>query len=229
MTPQSFDAKGTTRQGYLALPAGGKGHGVLVLHSWWGLNEVFRNVCDRLAKEGFVAFAPDLHNGIVTAKREEAQKIVETQDLPAVSATAQGGLAYLRSHPATVGKQAGAIAFSFGGSFTVPPYEAGAFQAIVIFYDDWSAQNFSKSKAHFQFHFAEDDEFVPQDIVKNVKGDNAEVYIYPGTHLGSSRTIAPKITKPMQPSWLGNVHLRFSKNDYLGKHFPAGTISAMIC
>ncbi len=203
MAMQSFDAKGTKREGYLALPASGKGPGVLVLHSWWGLNEVFRNVCDRLAKEGFVAFAPDLHNGVVTDKREEAQKIVEAKDINAVWATAQGGLAYLRSHPVVAGKEVGAIAFSYGGSFTVPPYEAGGFKAIVIFYDDWSAQNFSKSKANFQFHFAEDDEFVSQHIVNNVKGDNVEAYIYPSTHHWFFDENRPEDYKPeaAKPAW----------------------------
>ncbi len=33
---------------------------VIVLHAWWGLNQFFKNLCDRLAAEGFLAFAPDL-------------------------------------------------------------------------------------------------------------------------------------------------------------------------
>jgi len=184
MTMQSFDAQGTTRQGYLALPASGKGPGVLVLHAWWGLNEVFKNLCDRLAEEGFVAFAPDLHHGALASLREEAQKIMGSRDPSAAMATAEAGLAYLQSHPAVTRKQLGAIGFSMGGSYATELDQAApdAFKAIVIFYDDWGAQNFSKSKARFQFHFAEDDEFVSQDIVKNVKGNNVEAHIYAGTH-----------------------------------------------
>lgn len=111
MSMESFDLQGEMRQGYQALPASGKGPGVLVLHAWWGLNEVFKTLCDCLAKEGFVAFAPDLYDGVVTNLREEAQKIVGIAAQP----TAQGGLAYLQSHPAVVSKQLGVIGFSMGG------------------------------------------------------------------------------------------------------------------
>ena len=46
--------------GYLAVPSTGTGHGVLVLHAWWGLNDTIKVFCTRLADSGFVAFAPDL-------------------------------------------------------------------------------------------------------------------------------------------------------------------------
>ncbi len=48
---------------HLAKPEVPTGQGVLVLHSWWGLNGFFRDPCDRLASAGFVALAPDLYDG----------------------------------------------------------------------------------------------------------------------------------------------------------------------
>ena len=45
---------------YIAIPATGAGPGVLVLHAWWGLTDVFRRACDRLAEAGFVARENDL-------------------------------------------------------------------------------------------------------------------------------------------------------------------------
>src|SRR5690349_11035405 len=66
--------------GYLAMPAAGKGKPVLVLHAWWGLNDTIKAFCDRLAKEGFVAFALDMYHGKLTDKIEEAEKLVRTVD-----------------------------------------------------------------------------------------------------------------------------------------------------
>jgi carboxymethylenebutenolidase len=57
----------TGHRAYLAVPDRGSGPGVLVLHAWWGLTPVFTDVCDQLAAAGFVALAPGLFPGEVTA------------------------------------------------------------------------------------------------------------------------------------------------------------------
>ena len=51
---------------YVATPASGQGRGLLVLQEWWGLVPQIRDVCDRLARAGFVALAPDLYRGEAT-------------------------------------------------------------------------------------------------------------------------------------------------------------------
>lgn len=82
MKMQTFSLDGSVHQGYLALPAGGFGNAVLVLHAWWGLNDVFKATCDRLAARGYIAFAPDLHQGKTATTVEEANHILETRDFP---------------------------------------------------------------------------------------------------------------------------------------------------
>lgn len=67
-------------EAHLALPASGKGPGVLVLHPWWGLNEDIKNVANRLAEAGFVALAPDLYNGRIATTIEQAEEFIELLD-----------------------------------------------------------------------------------------------------------------------------------------------------
>ena len=39
---REFQANGRTISAYLAVPEQGSGPGVLVLHAWWGLTDVFK-------------------------------------------------------------------------------------------------------------------------------------------------------------------------------------------
>ena len=52
-----FDSGGDRVAAYLALPGSGAGPGVVVIQEWWGLVDHIRQVCDRLARAGFVALA----------------------------------------------------------------------------------------------------------------------------------------------------------------------------
>lgn len=70
-----FVVKGKKVHGYLTTPKLGGGRGVLVLHAWWGLNQFFKTLCERLAHEGFTSFAPDLYHGKVAKTVEDAKKL----------------------------------------------------------------------------------------------------------------------------------------------------------
>jgi carboxymethylenebutenolidase len=53
---------------------------VLVLHEAGGLLDFARDVCDRLAREGFVALAPDLYGGRTGADPEAAARLMMDLD-----------------------------------------------------------------------------------------------------------------------------------------------------
>jgi len=86
-----------------------------VLHAWWGLNDFFRDFCDRLAREGFVVLAPDLFSGKVARTIEQAEQLTsqlnETEDIPPLVLSAFDELS---KHPAITGNALGTIGFSFG-------------------------------------------------------------------------------------------------------------------
>ncbi|NNC81965.1 MAG: dienelactone hydrolase family protein [Flavobacteriales bacterium] len=65
----SYEADSVTMKGYLAYDAdlSGPRPGVIVVHEWWGHNEHSRNVADKLAEEGYVAFALDMYGDGKTA------------------------------------------------------------------------------------------------------------------------------------------------------------------
>jgi carboxymethylenebutenolidase len=173
--------------GHLALPQQGEGPGVLVLHAWWGLNDFFKALCDQLAGEGFVAFAPDLYDGKIASTIDEAKRLLEQRDGNFMHHAATSAVDFLRAHPAVRGKGLGAIGFSMGGgwSLLLSGERPDDIAAVVIFYGSGDA-DFSQAKAAYLGHYAEVDEWEPLDDVRameaGMRGAGREVtfHIYPG-------------------------------------------------
>lgn len=179
----------TLECGHLVVPAGdAAGPGVLVLHAWWGLNDFFRQVCDQLAQEGFVAFAPDLYAGNIATTIDEAKKLRSKYGGKKAHAPLAEALDTLVNHPRTTGLTVGVIGFSLGAHYALTllkdaPAKIGA---VVAFYGT-AGGTYNPSSAAFLGHFAETDEYVSAGGVKNLRkafgnaGIDATFYDYPGT------------------------------------------------
>ena len=74
--PAKIESDDGAFAGYVALPAAGHGPGLLVLQEWWGLVPHIKSVCDRFARSGFVALAPDLYRGESTTDPDAAGRLM---------------------------------------------------------------------------------------------------------------------------------------------------------
>jgi len=134
-----FKGPGGTIAGYLSEPkAGGKHPAVIVIHENAGLTDHIRDVARRLAKEGFVALAPDLlsrkggtekanpKGGGLSNIRELAPEANVAEDVGAA-------VAYLKSLP-EVGN-IGLTGFCWGGqqAFNASTQVKGL-KAVVVYY-----------------------------------------------------------------------------------------------
>lgn len=179
--------------GYLALPqrGAGEGPGVLVLHAWWGLNDFFKECCERLAREGYVALAPDLYHGQIATTIEGARQLAKALDDTQADADIAGAIAYLRQHPAVRGQGIGCVGFSMGAMFafslscTLPEEIA----AVVAVYGTGPEVDYASARAAYLGHFArgdewEEDEYVDQlEAALRTAGREATFYRYSGvTH-----------------------------------------------
>ncbi|RPI25410.1 MAG: dienelactone hydrolase family protein [Chloroflexota bacterium] len=183
-----YPYEATYAQGYLAEPASGAGPGVIVLHAWWGLNDFFKEICDRLAKEGFLVLAPDMYNGKVVKTVEEADQAVGSIDGRENRSRLVAAVDYLKAHPMHQGDDIGVIGFSMGGAWalllsTLYPH---AIAAVVVFYATGEG-DFSAARAAYLGHFAPNDEWEPDESVQQLEaalrraGRDVKFYIYPDT------------------------------------------------
>jgi carboxymethylenebutenolidase len=185
---EEFDINGTTVAGYLALPERGHGPGVLVLHAWWGLTPFFENVCERLAAEGFVAFAPDRYGGPTAATIEEAEALQRQREDPVrTEADLIASVEFLRTHEAVVGGGLGALGFSAGAwwALLLSVREPDLMRAVVAFYGTGQT-DYSGAQAAYLGHYAEVDEWEPIDEVRGTQqalraaGCEVKFYTYSG-------------------------------------------------
>src|SRR5687768_13398523 len=114
MPDVEFQANGGSAPGYLAEPESGKGPGVIVLQEWWGVDEHIRDVCDRLAREGFFALAPDLYKGETTDQPDEAEQKMMAISMDEAEKDMRGAVDHLAAHEGVEGAGVGSVGFCLG-------------------------------------------------------------------------------------------------------------------
>ncbi|HVH15232.1 MAG TPA: dienelactone hydrolase family protein [Candidatus Angelobacter sp.] len=182
-----FKTEGGPGKGYLASPEKPRG-GVLVLHAWWGLNDFFKSFANKLASQGFLTLAPDLHDGALATTVDGAKELQSKIDDARIKKIVLGATDYLRSDPSISGRKIGVVGFSMGAAWslllsTLKPETVGA---VVVFYGSYPI-DFSKSQASYLGHFAPDDEWEPLADVRATEekireaGKEAAFHCYPGT------------------------------------------------
>lgn len=191
-----FKSNGSTAGGYLAVPPSGSGPGVIVVQEWWGLNPQIKGVADRLAKEGFVALAPDLYHGELAQHDEmdKAGQLMTSLPMDRAARDMSGAVDYLANHSAVTGDGIGAIGFCMGGGLVLMlgTMRPDRVKAVVPFYgvvgfDDANAPDWSKLEASVQGHYAENDDYFPaakaQALEEGLRGlgKDVTVHVYPGT------------------------------------------------
>jgi carboxymethylenebutenolidase len=104
---------------YLAKPASGSGCGIVIIHDDWGLTDFVRDVCDRLARSGFVAMAPDLFHGETATDSKSAEQLTQEFDLDVADADLESAVEQLYNQNATSGAKVGVLGFGVGGTLAL--------------------------------------------------------------------------------------------------------------
>ncbi len=184
-----FSSNGETARGYVAVPASGSGPGVIVIQEWWGLVPHIRDVCDRFAREGFVALAPDLFRGDSTQDPDEAGRLMMGLEIPRAARDLDGAVQALLNHDAVDGAKLGAVGFCMGGQLAL--YAATRNPRIGAVADFYGVHpnvtlDLSGLEAAVLGIFAERDEFVTPETARKLETDlkgagvRTSFHVFPG-------------------------------------------------
>jgi carboxymethylenebutenolidase len=184
-----FASDGETIRGYLATPATGRGPGVLVIQEWWGLVDHIQDVCDRFAREGFTALAPDLYRGETASDPDAAGRLMMGLEIPRAARDLDGAIQALLDEPATDGPRVGAVGFCMGGQLALfAACRNPRIGAVVDFYGIHPnvKLDLEPLRAAVLGIFAERDSFVPPEAARKLEaelkaaGKRAHCEVYPG-------------------------------------------------
>ena len=178
-----LDVNGKKVNAYLASPEKG-GPGILLLHAWWGFKPFFKEVCDRLAEQGFTVLAPDLRDGQIAKTIDEAKELMEKSDGQLVGDTVMAAKDHLRG---LVNGKIGLVGFSMGGAWalTTAAYKPEQIATVVLFYGNEGIE-YGKVAAKVMGHYSDNDEWEPNEYVEKTfaafksAGVDATLHIYPG-------------------------------------------------
>jgi len=182
-------------RGYLVMPVplDGKAPVVLVVHENRGLNPYIKDVARRLAKEGFIAFAPDaLHPlGGYPGNDDEGRALQASMDKKKLEQDFIAAAEFTKKHPQSNGKL-GAVGFCFGGYIVnmLAATSPDILNAGVPFYGTPAVKELRKNiKAPLLIQYAELDKRVnatKEEYEADLKAIKAEytMHVYEGANHG---------------------------------------------
>jgi carboxymethylenebutenolidase len=184
-----WDVAGTAMKGYMARLGGeNRRPAVIVIHENRGLNPHIEDVARRMAREGFLALAPDILSpgggtpDDVDAARAMMSELNPEETLPRLA----GAVPFLAEHPESTGK-VGAIGFCWGGGYANQLAGAGtSLNAAAPYYGrQLPIEQVPNITAALCLHYAGDDERINAGIADYEAALQAndkpyEIFMYEG-------------------------------------------------
>jgi carboxymethylenebutenolidase len=130
-----FSAGGNDVNVFVARPEGvEKAPAIIVIQEWWGLTPHIEDVAQRFARDGFIAVAPDLYDGVHTKDPKEAANLMGALKTEKGLAYLQTVLTQLRSMNEVA--SVGVTGFCMGGTYALLLACHAKLEASAPFYGD---------------------------------------------------------------------------------------------
>jgi carboxymethylenebutenolidase len=165
---------------YLAMPASGRGPGLVVIQEIFGVNSVMRTIADEFAARGYFALAPDLfwrlEPGVQLSDRTDAEwkrafDLMGRFDQDTGIKDVQASINYLRHSVAGCTGKVGAVGYCLGGLLAFLTATRTDCDACVGYYGVNIQEKLSeatKIRKPVMLHIAGKDEYVPPEAQKKI-------------------------------------------------------------
>lgn len=191
---------------YLAHPkAGKKFPAVIVIHENRGLQPHIQDVTRRMAKEGFLAMAPDGLSplgGTPENDQDKAVKMIGQLDPDKTIKNFVAAVKYLKTQPLSTGK-VGCTGFCWGGGMTnqVAVNSPDLDAAVPYYGKQPTAEQVAAIKAPIMAHYASDDGFINPGIpafeeALKMNHKDFKIYIYEGTKHAFNNDTSERYNEP---------------------------------
>jgi carboxymethylenebutenolidase len=173
MPTVTFPSNGSEATGYLAVSERGAGPALIVLQEWWGLDDHIRDVCDRLAVEGFFALAPDLYDGETTDQPAEAEQKMLALSSARAERDMRGAVDCVVAQDGVQGEGVGSLGFCMGGGLAVlAAIRNPKVRAAVTYYGRPDGQpDLTQIRGPVLGHFGTSDEFIPEHSARELDAE----------------------------------------------------------
>ena len=204
-------ADGGRFRAYMAVPASGKGPGIVLCQEIFGINEYVREVADLYAEEGYVVLAPDLFwrmepNVDMGYSPEEWQKafdFFQRFDVSAGIKDITSTVSALRGRSECTGK-VGVLGHCLGGKLAYLAAARAGVDCAVGYYGvdiEGSLNEKDKIRCPLVLHIAGEDKYVPKEAQEQIKAafvdrPGVEIYTYQGQDHAFARTKGDHYHKP---------------------------------
>ena len=194
----TLDVKGDKMPTYVAVPAGAGRHAaVIVFQEIFGVNAHIRDVSNRLAREGYLAIAPDYHHrawepGTQRPYNDETMKqgmqLIPKLSVDGLKADIDATIAYLRTRKDVDVARLGAIGFCIGGHAAYFAAAVAPIKATASFYGGGIATfglgapqptvtRTKDIKGSVLAFFGKKDPMIPQEQVDTIKKALADNHV----------------------------------------------------
>lgn len=214
MPDTSFEHDGIAISGYLSEPEDAAKGGLIVIQEWWGLTPDIKEIADRYAVEGYLAFAPDLYHGAVATEPDEARKLAMSMERDLAAREIDGAIGWLKSVRGA--RKVGVVGYCMGGGLSLatairPGSNA---DAVHVYYGGGmpAAEQIATIRVPVLGSYGADDAGIPVEQVEMLRDTLAkqdtpsDIMIYPGAGHSFFNDTRPSYNEAAAiDSWLRSV------------------------